>query len=766
MMRVQHFFRLGGSLSPHMGDGGRLYYNMVRKNILLLLFALVAVCAGADGVGDYVKMSSYVRQMAATHGKVLSRAKAVEQTVPTTAVFLCIKGDADSLLEANGCKLYDRRGDIAIASVPLNRLSALSRCENVLRIEASRSCKLTMDTTTTVVNALPVYEGTSLPQAYTGSGVVLGIMDVGFDLTNPNFLDATTGESRILAFWDQLSRDTVGSTLVVGRDYVTPADIAAKQHSADGLIQSHGTHTLGIAAGNGFGTKYRGMAFDSDICAVSNAVNSSAPVIDSTQLYKYTSAVDALGFKYIFDYATSVSKPCVATFSEGYSLGEDSEDSLYQAYLATLTGPGRIIVSSAGNESINNDYLHKAVGRNSAGAFVNNDDNNVSYYVKADAPFSLLLLRYGDTVDTLTVESSSCSQDSTVVFPFQAASATDTYEVSVSRYPSTFTVGDTIYIVSIQRNASSIGYDVPLALAVRGVEADVSVRCVSSSGRFVDNDIDVKWCDGEATHNVLVPGCFESIVTVGATIHRTGFNNYQGQHVTFSQEGRTDGVWAYYSSVGPAVGGIIKPDVVAPGTNVVSSYSSFYIEGSPSASDIDWLTAKYDYNGRTYGWAANSGTSMSTPVVAGAIALWLQAKPTLTPADVKDIIAHTARQPEDDKDYPNNYYGYGEIDVYRGLLRVLGLDGIKEISAEPLQGMKINVEADGSLQLHFDGMPTRPFTVSVYSLDGVKVYSREFSPTGAMAYTIPSIAVAGIYAVQVTSKERGSMGSTIVRIKN
>lgn len=735
------------------------------RGFLLLFLAIAAVCAIADGTVDYAKMSPYVKQMVAGQRNSSARAKAKGTTIPATTVFLRIAGNADSLLVANGCKIYDRRGNIVIVSVPIDRLKALSQSGKIQRIEASQSCRLTLDTTTTIVNALPVYDGASLPQAYTGRGVVLGIMDVGFDLTNPNFLDASTGKSRIRAFWDQLSKDTVGSSLAVGRDYVTEEDITAKQCSADGQIQTHGTHTLGIAAGNGFGTRFRGMAYESDVCAVSNAVNSSAPVIDSTDLYKYTSAVDALGFKYIFDYATSVGKPCVASFSEGYTLGEDSEDSLYQAYLADLTGPGRIIVASAGNESITKDYLHKAVGRDCAGSFLQSDANSVDFYIKANAPFCLWLLRYGDAIDTLNVEPNSCLHDSTVVFPFHTDSDAEAYEVSVSRYSSTFSVGDTIYIVDIKSNAASIGYNVPLVLAVNGAKADVSVRCVSSSGRFVENDIDEVWSDGEATHNVLVPGCFENIVTAGATIHRTGFTNIAGNHVDFSQEGRTDGVRAYYSSVGPAVRGIVKPDVMAPGNNVVSSYSSFYIEGSPTASDLDWLVSKYDYNGRTYGWAANSGTSMSTPIVAGAIALWLQANPTLTPADVKEIIANTARQPEDGINYPNNNYGYGEIDVYRGLLRVLGLDGIGELSAEPLQGLNMTIGEGGTLQLRFDKAPSQPFAVSLFSLNGQKIFSHEFDATGQAVYAVPLNVATGIYAVQITSKERGCTGSMLVEMK-
>ncbi|MDO4195174.1 MAG: peptidase, partial [Prevotellaceae bacterium] len=100
-------------------------------------------------------------------------------------------------------------------------------------------------------------------------------------------------------------------------------------HSRDGLIQAHGSHTLGTAAGSGFGTKYRGIAFESDICLVNNAVNSDMELIAEQDVDKYTHATDALGFKYIFDYAKSQGKPCVISFSEGSTQDLYGDDILY-----------------------------------------------------------------------------------------------------------------------------------------------------------------------------------------------------------------------------------------------------------------------------------------------------------------------------------------------------------------------------------------------------------------------------------------------------
>lgn len=727
---------------------------MKRKPLftLLLLSVVMAVCAERYRS----KMTTLVRRAATETMRVAK----VRQTgkAATITTFVRIDGDnAEQTLADNGCRVLDRRDNIFIVTVPLTRLNALASLPQVRRIEASPSARLLMDTTTTIVNALPVYAATDLPQAFTGDGVVMGIMDVGFDLTHPNFLDSTFTVSRIKAFWDQLSKDTVGSSFPVGRDYTTAEDIAAKGRSYDGLIQTHGTHTLGIAAGNGYGTVYRGMAFGSEICAVSNAVSNDIELIDSADIYKYTSATDALGFKYIFDYADRMGKPCVASFSEGYTVGNDAEDSLFCEYLAKLVGEGRIIVASAGNSSVAPKYVEKPVGRETAGAFLQSSDKATAVYAEGNGSFDILLLSYGDNgVDTLTISTDRCPTEE--LFTLHSS----LFTLNVQKYASAFTPGDTVLCITLQSDAN-IGVATPLAVVAKGTDKHIEMRLVSSAW-FVNGLADEQWSDAETSHNVNAPGCFPPVVTVGATIHRTGFTNYKGEYKDYSQTGDNNGVLAYYSSVGPGSYATIKPDVVAPGSNVVSSYSSFYIENNPTANDLNSNVSLFDYNGRTYAWNCNTGTSMSAPVVAGAIALWLQANPKLTPDDVKSIIGQTARHPDESLDYPNNYYGHGEIDVYAGLLRILNLDGIKGLTAKQMTQAKIGVNAENHLTIDFSETPQKPFTVSVYAMDGKKLFSHSCSANGEQHINIDFAPTAHtVYAVQITSEENCLNGSTLVR---
>lgn len=117
------------------------------------------------------------------------------------------------------------------------------------------------------------------------------------------------------------------------------------------------------------------------------------------------------------------------------------------------------------------------------------------------------------------------------------------------------------------------------------------------------------------------------MICVGATSHRLSIRNAAGQEFSGSKETEA-GKIGYYSSTGPAINDVSKPDVVAPGTNVVSSYSSFF---HPDKEVVGFS----DYDDKRYPWGVNTGTSMSAPVVTGVIALWLQARPELTPQDVR-----------------------------------------------------------------------------------------------------------------------------------
>ena len=250
---------------------------MRRASIAILLCSLLIVTSHSLAT-EYQKLSGYVRSLLLSSPQpALSRSlsESPQRSRLLTAFMKVDAGEVDEVCRDYQLCCHARKGDIAIVSIPIDRLSALSHHPAVHRIEASPTAFLTMDTTRVVVKAdrLQSLLPTIPNSPYTGAGVVVGVMDAGFDLTHPNFFDSSATRYRIGAFWDQLSKDTVGSPLPVGRDFVGYDNVYAQQHSTDGLIMTHATHTLGIAAGSGYNSPYQGIAPDADICIVNNAIN-------------------------------------------------------------------------------------------------------------------------------------------------------------------------------------------------------------------------------------------------------------------------------------------------------------------------------------------------------------------------------------------------------------------------------------------------------------------------------------------------------------
>lgn len=739
------------------------------KKILFTLLCLSATLLPTLHVygqqAQYGKLSPWVRSIVAqqTSGMPRSKSKVSTQTNEPDnrllTAFVQTAETADSLFAANGCHVLMRCGDIYIVSIPINRISALSRHNTVMRIEARRGTHALMDITSKYIGATTAYQAISLPQAYTGMGVMVGVMDIGFDLTHPNFYDSSATRYRIRSLWDQLSADTIGSPHYVGNSYHGPDALLNYRHTRDGNDQTHGTHTLGSIAGSGYDTRYRGIAFDSDICLVANATAEDAALIDSTDYYKYTYATDVLGFKYIFDTADSLGMPCVISFSEGAPQDFRGDDLLYYAMLDSLTGPGHIIVSSAGNEGMTPSFVHKPAGIESRGTFIYTLSNSASVTVNSCGAATIRTIVYGtENNDTISIPVKTIADYTDSTLADSIITANGKLYIVANTYTNCYSPDRTVCDLQLSTSGrlSSLG---AISIELVGKEADAEMY--RNDGYFVSSKRNPAIDDAECTHNINSPAASPSVICVGANSYRPSFENYLGDKRVYDMG--TNGQRAGYSSVGPTYDGRIKPDVVAPGTNIISSYSSFYLENHPNASDILSDVAHFDFNGRKYAWNANSGTSMASPVAAGVIALWLQANPKLTPQDVLGVIRRTSTHHDPTLSYPNNQYGYGEINAYAGLLDILGISGISDISHNMASGTDIRPLPNGIIRLSFTEKPSQPITVKVYSLSGKMVQQQTLMPYDKEAYMTLDANISGVVAIQISGQKQYS-GSQLIRI--
>ena len=557
-------------------------------------------------------------------------------------------GDAETL-EKHGAEVIAQWGDIYVIGVDETELGMLKKEESVKRVEARhRFMQLHNDTTRQLLGVDKVQGAGCRVQGYTGKGVIVGVQDVGFDFTHPTF------GGRVTRFWD----------MIEGRQYEGSDSIQKLGCSKDGTIETHGTHTAGTAAGNGYGGKYVGMAPESEIVMVCNACSNNVYLMDSVARANYTVANDLLGFKYILDYAESQGKPCVINFSEG-QMQDPYHDQLYYEALERMTGPGKIIVASAGNQNTARRYHYK--DRDTLEACVHTTElgNYLGYYVQADEPVLTNSITIGDTTLTWTTADMTAMPDSmlrdTIVLKDKP------YAVCRCVYPDCYGTGRTIYEFTAQNLDGSINVMIPKIRFTGECEAEF----FAITGVVADEQ------EGEYGHNVHFPASAPAVIAVGASGYRDYIINYEGKRKQYQLE--RDGIISDYSSRGPTMDHRMKPEITAPGNNLISAYSSYYFEDGRHPSEVSWTVEFTEQDGRNYPWTANSGTSMSAPVVTGIIALWLEANPNLSPDDIRDVFAHTARHTDASLTYPNNTYGYGEIDALEGMRYIQEMQGISYV---------------------------------------------------------------------------------------
>jgi len=155
----------------------------------------------------------------------------------------------------------------------------------------------------------------------------------------------------------------------------------------------------------------------------------------------------------------------------------------------------------------------------------------------------------------------------------------------------------------------------------------------------------------------------------------------------------------------------MKPDISAPGVNIISSMSSYTDYTFTSLDNVN-------FNGRTYHFAKMSGTSMASPMVAGVSALILDANPYLSARQVKEIIMQTARQDNFTGNIPpegSSRWGAGKINAYAAVQLALVTAGMENPPVELMWSVYPNPVMN---ELHFTIVEELPKTVEIFDITG------------------------------------------------
>lgn len=631
---------------------------MNKKAFLAAAMALMSVAATAQEIKVYDTGRKWSQSFdALIKGNSVKRisARGLQTVTPDSTLCLSVTtavGMADAIAEfitAEGYHAETAGDQFIMANIPAHFIPTLAAEEGVLYINQSRQARPLMNHVRTETGVAKVQAGTGLDTPYDGTGVIIGVIDQGFEFKHIAF----TGRSKR---WG--SSQSGGGLSTSVPKFLDPNDQVG-----------HATHVANIAMGNKIeGSDYYGIATGAELLPM---------------MSNFESAVVPVQFAAIQRYAANEGKPFVVNMSFGSNLGPHDGTSAFDQTIDKLLGKGAIAVGAMGNSGgnrIHASYTFTA------------DDEKAYFYLKPDVnnQDGIALTQVWGT-DTDGKESLSIKPviiyNNKVYYPTdQQLGSNYNYEKGIDAYNNRqfCTLGIQINELAKQvtGNKTLVSGNAILCWEITG-KAGKTVHAWSDTDSYlctferisksITND------DGTRTPITSIQGNDNYIVgEAGASVPNsiavasynaaTNFTSIDGGMYSYASSiGETGGL-SKFSSKGPSLSTIDpnKPTVAAPGGCITSAFSKRSKEFTNMASS---RVQKIESNGNSFYYGVMNGTSMACPVVTGIVALWLQANPDLTPADVKAIIKKTARHDS----YTgrntewNNSWGYGKIDAYNGL---------------------------------------------------------------------------------------------------
>jgi subtilisin family serine protease len=531
----------------------------------------------------------------------------------------------------------------------------------------------------------------------SGHGVVVGIVDTGVDVRHPDLCNPD-GTSRIAWLLD-LSKSPTGKHADIEEEFgcndkdapcavYSGADIdelVTNDVSGDEPRDSfgHGTHVASLAAGNGAsseGNVYAGVAPEATLVVVRATRDSEGLMVDPDIL---------LATQFIFAMAERMGMPAVVNLSLGGDFGAHDGTSMLERELGNLVDDvkGRSIVVAAGN----------------SGSLYSNSGTN--YPAPLGIHSTVQVLSDVTTRLPILIGRSAVPELKSQIYLWVATRSTDDISVGLETRDASWiapvAVGDS---AESERDGMSAVIQNGVTESDRPETVDHSGAYVVIEGAFAEDTVLALTLRGRGTASVwvqpsggidpaasgfgvllpgaqregtiTVPATAKSLIAVGATLDRPGWTDVDGiaqSVVTGVARYLVEGEVVPFSAAGPSAIDDIKPDLVAPGAYVIGAMSKladprtlageagmFAGDDSCSKSSQSCLVVD-DYH------AVAMGTSMASPIVAGAVALLLEQDPTLTQASILRALQSGTRNVFD-LYATSSQVGAGALDIQGALL--------------------------------------------------------------------------------------------------
>ena len=234
------------------------------------------------------------------------------------------------------------------------------------------------------------------------------------------------------------------------------------------------------------------------------------------------------------------------------------------------------------------------------------------------------------------------------------------------------------------------------------------------------------WDDGSSNGSISDMACAQKTLCVGSYNSTGAWAQLSG--FAYHQDGNdlVPGEVTPLTSYGTLSDGRNLPDVLAPGAYIVSSANRYYLYKDSYQAEDSLLSALATKGEEKYPFIWSYGTSMATPVVSGIIALWLEADPTLTMDEIRDIIKKTSRFDDAMKKADPVQVGAGKIDAYEGLKEVLRRKGDgNSITSVSSDADRLVLSQVGERQVKVFLAGAKTMNVSVITSAGQTVLSQQ-----------------------------------------
>lgn len=680
---------------------------------------------------------------------------------------------AHSGITALGVNIGTKAGNVWTVKIPKEKLLQFSQLDGISYIQLDEPVRPDLNIVRTNTRSDSVQRGISLPKAYSGKGVVMGVIDFGFDYTHPSVYDTLGSRYRIKRVWELNSNGTPPAGFNYGNELTDTT--AMKARGTDNAQQTHGACVAGIAGGSGYGSpnnnRYRGIAYDADLVFVGVRRDS----IEKQWLTGgFSDFLDGIG--YIFNYAGSVNKPAVVNISWGSQSGPHDGTTLFNEACDNMASSGKIIVMSAGNDGEEKIHLSKSFTANDTllHTFLDFVPANykrtwVDMWGDSAKTFCAKVSLFSNGVETKTtgftciddqvhqaVLINDISNDSCIIqFITSKAEYNNKSRLTINLFNKTT---DTV-MISLKANDGT-------------VHLWNEYYYYGYTNSFVSdfNGFGYSWADtGNTQSTTSDMGSAKSVLLIGAHISKTGWKALDGQ--SYGYNNYTTGKIAPFSSRGPLTNGASKPDFTAPGLTMATAVSSYETRYAPGGARSPYLVTAYTepLSNKKFYYCEFTGTSASAPVTSGIVALMLEANPLLSPAQAKRIIQQTAITDIHTGTLPpqgDNTWGYGKINAYAAIKRANQETGLYSFAGTKLDCALFPNPNNGVFMLDYSAEQKDMLKIEAFDLTGklVKEIPQWETSTGTNTYTLDFSALnKGLYIIKVSSKDGMAVMRTLIQ---